>query len=135
MTVAGQSPMGAPRCVPEDETFHFCSEKCQNEIQADRGSNATAEAQAPKGAPADGPVYLPDASLKIIPTRPVPAPICGMAAGTDGSFDEPSEERPGLYRRMWTRGGSSATDRPDQWGGLVGLPVRDWIGHQNGQLP
>jgi len=66
-----------------DETFHFCSEKCPDEIQKKtRGSMQPAEAQSAKGGPCGRPVYLPDAPESSA-TRRWPADL-RHGAGTDG---------------------------------------------------
>ena len=112
------------------ETFHFCSEKCQTKFKDDPWFYATGRsAERPKVAPADVQYTCP-MHPEIIRDAPGACPICGMALEPMVPTDEPSEELTDFTRRMWIAAGAAVPLIVLTMGGLVGLPVRDWIGHQ-----
>ncbi|WP_138923462.1 heavy metal translocating P-type ATPase [Sulfitobacter sp. BSw21498] len=113
-----------------DETFHFCSEKCQTKFKEDPWFYATGRsAERPKVAPADA-LYTCPMHPEIIRDAPGACPICGMALEPMVPSDEPSEELTDFTRRMWISAGAAVPLIVLTMGGVVGLPVRDWIGHQ-----
>jgi Cu+-exporting ATPase len=113
-----------------DETFHFCSEKCQTKFKEDPWFYATGRsAEHPKVAPADAQYTCP-MHPEIIRDAPGACPICGMALEPMVPSDEPSEELTDFTRRMWISAGAAVPLIVLTMGGVVGLPVRDWIGHQ-----
>ncbi|MGY9039788.1 MAG: heavy metal translocating P-type ATPase [Rhodobacterales bacterium] len=113
-----------------DETFHFCSEKCQTKFKEDPWFYATGRsAERPKVAPADAQYTCP-MHPEIIRDAPGACPICGMALEPMVPSDEPSEELTDFTRRMWISAGAAVPLIVLTMGGVVGLPVRDWIGHQ-----
>ena len=113
-----------------NETFHFCSEKCQTKFKEDPWFYATGRsAERPKVAPADVQYTCP-MHPEIIRDAPGACPICGMALEPMVPTDEPSEELTDFTRRMWIAAGAAVPLIVLTMGGLVGLPVRDWIGHQ-----
>lgn len=112
------------------ETFHFCSEKCQTKFKEDPWFYATGRsAGRPKVAPADVQYTCP-MHPEIIRDAPGACPICGMALEPTVPSDEPSEELTDFTRRMWISAAAAVPLIVLTMGGLVGLPVRDWIGHQ-----
>tara|TARA_R100000935_G_scaffold14230_1_gene28566 strand:- start:984 stop:3317 length:2334 start_codon:yes stop_codon:yes gene_type:complete len=113
-----------------NETFHFCSEKCQTKFKEDPWFYATGRsAERPKVAPADVQYTCP-MHPEIIRDAPGACPICGMALEPMVPSDEPSEELTDFTRRMWISAGAAVPLIVLTMGGVVGLPVRDWIGHQ-----
>ena len=112
------------------ETFHFCSEKCQTKFKADPWHYASGRATGrKKAAPADAQYTCP-MHPEIIRDDPGACPICGMALEPILPSDEPSEELTDFTRRMWISAAAAVPLIVLTMGGLVGLPVRDWIGHQ-----
>ena len=112
------------------ETFHFCSEKCQTKFKADPWHYASGRAAGvQKAAPADVQYTCP-MHPEIIRDAPGACPLCGMALEPMVPSDEPSEELTDFTRRMWISAAAAVPLIVLTMGGLVGLPVRDWIGHQ-----
>jgi Cu+-exporting ATPase len=115
----------------QDKTFHFCSEKCQTKFEGDPWFYATGKSseQPDKGTPASLEYTCP-MHPEIIRDAPGACPICGMALEPMVPSDEPSEELTDFTRRMWISAAAAVPLIVLTMGGLVGLPVRDWIGHQ-----
>jgi Cu+-exporting ATPase len=112
------------------ETFHFCSEKCQTKFKADPWHYASGRAAGvKKAAPADVQYTCP-MHPEIIRDAPAACPLCGMALEPMVPSDEPSDELTDFTRRMWISAAAALPLIVLTMGGLVGLPVRDWIGHQ-----
>jgi Cu+-exporting ATPase len=115
----------------QDKTFHFCSEKCQMKFEGDPWFYATGRSsnQPDKGTPADVEYTCP-MHPEIIRDAPGACPICGMALEPMVPTDGPSEELTDFTRRMWISAAAAVPLIVLTMGGLIGLPVRDWIGHQ-----
>lgn len=114
----------------QDKTFHFCSGKCQTKFKGDPWFYASGRAAGQKKAvPADVQYTCP-MHPEIIRDAPGPCPICGMALEPMLPSDEPSEELADFTRRMWISAAAAVPLIVLTMGGMVGLPVRDWIGHQ-----
>jgi len=112
------------------ETFHFCSEKCQTKFKADPWHYASGRAAGKKkAAPADVQYTCP-MHPEIVRDEPGSCPICGMALEPIVPSDEPSEELTDFTRRMWISAAAAVPLVILTMGELVGLPVRDWLGHQ-----
>jgi len=114
----------------QDKTFHFCSEKCQTKFKADPWFYASGRAEGhKKAAPADVQYTCP-MHPEIIRDAQGACPICGMALEPMLPSDEPSHELTDFTRRMWISAAAAIPLIILTMGGLVGLPVRDWVGHQ-----
>ncbi|WP_054007722.1 heavy metal translocating P-type ATPase [Cypionkella psychrotolerans] len=114
----------------QDKTFHFCSEKCQTKFKVDPWFYASGHAAGrEKAAPANIQYTCP-MHPQIIRDAPGPCPICGMALEPVVPTDEPSHELTDFTRRMWISAAAAVPLIVLTMGGFVGLPVRDWIGHQ-----
>jgi len=114
----------------QDKTFHFCSEKCQTKFKADPWFYAAGRAEGhKKAAPADVQYTCP-MHPEIIRDAQGACPICGMALEPMLPSDEPSHELTDFTRRMWISAAAAIPLIILTMGGLVGLPVRDWVGHQ-----
>ncbi|WP_392337120.1 heavy metal translocating P-type ATPase [Loktanella salsilacus] len=114
----------------QNKTYHFCSEKCETKFNADPWFYATGRAAGrKKTAPADVQYTCP-MHPEIIRNAPGPCPICGMALEPVMPTDEPSHELTDFTRRMWISAVAAVPLIVLTMGELVGLPVRDWIGHQ-----
>ncbi|WP_050526542.1 heavy metal translocating P-type ATPase [Pseudorhodobacter aquimaris] len=114
----------------EDKIFHFCSEKCQTKFKGDPWFYASDRAAAgKKAAPADAQYTCP-MHPEILRDEPGSCPICGMALEPVMPSDEPSHELTDFTRRMWISAAAAVPLIVLTMGELVGLPVRDWLGHQ-----
>ena len=67
---------------------------------------------------------------EIVRDEPGSCPLCGMALEPMVPSDEPSEELTDFTRRMWISAAAAVPLIILTMGELVGLPVRDWLGHQ-----
>jgi Cu+-exporting ATPase len=67
---------------------------------------------------------------EIVRDAPGACQLCGMALEPMLPSDEPSDELTDFTRRMWISAAAAVPLIVLTMGGLVGLPVRDWIGHQ-----
>ncbi|MBU2358164.1 MAG: heavy metal translocating P-type ATPase, partial [Alphaproteobacteria bacterium] len=114
----------------QDKTFHFCSKKCETKFKADPWFYATGRAAGrKKSAPADVQYTCP-MHPEIIRDAPGPCPICGMALEPVVPTDAPSDELTDFTRRMWISTAAAVPLIVLTMGELIGLPVRDWIGHR-----
>ena len=114
----------------DGETFHFCSEKCQMKFEADPWFYATGRTVAhAQSAPANTQYTCP-MHPEIVRDAPGACPLCGMALEPTVPSDEPSEELTDFTRRMWISVGAAVPLIVLTMGGLVGLPIREWFGHQ-----
>ncbi|WP_435260083.1 heavy metal translocating P-type ATPase [Thioclava sp. FR2] len=128
MTVA-VNPDGR-RAEFKDETFHFCSEKCQTKFKEDPWFYASGRAAGRKKAALAKVQYTCPMHPEIVRDAPGSCPICGMALEPMVPSDEPSEELTDFTRRMWISAAAAVPLIILTMGELVALPVRDWIGHQ-----
>ena len=119
------------RAAFDGETFHFCSETCQQKFKADPWFYASGRAARRKTAKKDNVQYTWPMHPEIIRDAPGACPICGMALEPMVPSDAPSEELTDFTRRMWISAAAAMPLVILTMGELVALPVRDWIGHQN----
>ena len=115
----------------DGETFHFCSEKCQMKFKADPWFYATGRTVAHAQSGPANTQYTCPMHPEIVRDAPGACPLCGMALEPTVPADEPSEELTDFTRRMWISVGAAVPLIVLTMGGLVGLPIRDWFGHQN----
>ncbi|WP_145167054.1 heavy metal translocating P-type ATPase [Rhizobium sp. SJZ105] len=115
----------------QGNSFHFCSDKCQTKFKADPWFYASGKGTGhKKAAPADVQYTCP-MHPEIIRDAPGACPICGMALEPMLPSDEPSEELADFTRRMWVSATAAVPLIILVMGGMIGLPVRSWIGHQS----
>ncbi|MBW4983518.1 heavy metal translocating P-type ATPase [Mameliella sp. CS4] len=112
------------------ETYHFCSEGCEEKFKADpwlyaSGNVDKAGQQAQPGTQWTCPMHP-----EIVRDEPGACPICGMALEPMVPSDEPSEELTDFTRRMWISAAAAVPLVILTMGELIGLPVRDWIGQR-----
>ncbi|WP_281969019.1 heavy metal translocating P-type ATPase [Roseovarius nanhaiticus] len=112
------------------ERFHFCSEGCQATFQSDPWFYASGRSLDAAVAAAPGTQYTCPMHPEIIRDEPGACPICGMALEPLMPTDAPSEELVDFTRRMWISAAAAVPLVILTMGELVGLPVRDWLGHQ-----
>jgi Cu+-exporting ATPase len=114
----------------QEKTFHFCSEKCQAKFKADPWFYASGRAAGrAKASPANVQYSCP-MHPEIVRDAPGACPICGMALEPMLPSDEPSHELTDFTRRMWISAVAAVPLIVLTMGALIGLPVRDWVGHQ-----
>ncbi|MGB8621299.1 MAG: heavy metal translocating P-type ATPase [Paracoccaceae bacterium] len=132
--VCGMTVAATPDARHEEfggKTFYFCSDGCQQKFHADPYFYASGNA-AERGdiAPA-GTQYTCPMHPEIVRDAPGSCPICGMALEPMvATGDEPNEELTDFTRRLWISAAAAVPLIVLTMGGMVGLPVRDWIGHQ-----
>ncbi|WP_386630404.1 heavy metal translocating P-type ATPase [Sulfitobacter geojensis] len=114
----------------DGETFYFCSDKCQTKFTADPVYYASGKASDRNMTSQAGTQYTCPMHPEIVRDEPGPCPICGMALEPMLPSDEPSEELTDFTHRMWISAAAAVPLVILTMGELVGLPVRDWIGHQ-----
>jgi P-type Cu+ transporter len=115
----------------QEKTFHFCSDKCQTKFKDDPWFYAQGRAEGRKKTVAVDTQYTCPMHPEIVRDAPGACPICGMALEPMLPTDEPSEELTDFTRRMWISATAAVPLIVLTMGEFVGLPVRDWLGHQN----
>ena len=113
-----------------DQTFHFCSEKCHMKFEGDPWFYASGRAQERKKAAPANVQYTCPMHPEIVRDAQGACPICGMALEPVVPSDEPSDELTDFTRRMWISAAAAVPLIVLTMGEFVGLPVRDWVGHQ-----
>ena len=114
----------------QDETFHFCSDKCQTKFKGDPWFYASGRAADKPKVVVAGTQYTCPMHPEIVRDAPGACPLCGMALEPMTPTDEPSHELVDFTRRLWISVAAAVPLIVLTMGGMVGLPVRDWLGHQ-----
>ena len=114
----------------DGKSFHFCSEKCQTRFRADPWFYANGKAPAKGHDVGAAAQYTCPMHPQILRDKPGNCPICGMTLEPVVASDLPSAELADFTRRMWISAAAAVPLVILTMGGLVGLPVRDWIGHR-----
>ena len=124
----------------EGETYYFCSDRCLTQFKTDPwlyAFSGGADGRMHEGAPgasttpvAPGTKWTCPMHPQILKDEPGSCPICGMALEPMLPSDEPSEELSDFTTRMWISAAAAVPLVILTMGELVGLPVREWIGHQ-----
>jgi len=114
----------------DERSFHFCSEKCQAKFKADPWFYASRRAAGRQKAAPASVQYTCPMHPEIIRDAPGACPLCGMALEPMVPSDEPSHELTDFTRRMWISAAAAVPLIVLTMGPMVGLPVREWIGHQ-----
>ena len=112
------------------ETWYFCSDGCQARFESDPYFYASGNAEKSKQAASPGTQWTCPMHPEIVRDEPGSCPLCGMALESMVPSDEPSEELTDFTRRMWISSAAAVPLIVLTMGELVGLPVRDWLGHQ-----
>jgi len=119
-----------PSAEFDGTTYHFCSENCQTTFGTDPWFYASGRGGAHKKAAPKGSQYTCPMHPEIVRDEPGACPICGMALEPIMPSDEPSEELVDFTRRMWISIAAAVPLVVLTMGELVGLPLRDMLGHQ-----
>ncbi len=114
----------------DGEVFHFCSENCETKFGKDPFYYASGNAQKTPAHGEAGTQWTCPMHPQILKDEPGSCPICGMALEPMLPSDEPSEELSDFTTRMWISAAAAVPLVILTMGELVGLPVREWIGHQ-----
>ena len=112
------------------DSFHFCSDGCLEKFDADPYFYASGNAKKAGQKATPGTQYTCPMHPEIVRDAPGSCPICGMALEPMVPSDEPSHELVDFTRRMWISVAAAVPLVILTMGELVGLPVRDWIGHR-----
>ncbi|WP_108663639.1 heavy metal translocating P-type ATPase [Acuticoccus kandeliae] len=112
------------------ETYYFCSEGCETKFAADPYFYASGHAAAAGERVAEGTKWTCPMHPEIVRDGPGACPICGMALEPMVPSDEPSAELTDFTRRLWVSVAAAVPLVILTMGGMLGLPVRDWIGHE-----
>ena len=115
----------------DGKPFHFCSDKCQTKFKGDPWFYASGNATKRDKVAVVGVQYTCPMHPQIVRDAPGSCPICGMALEPVVPSDAPSEELTNFTRRMWISAAAAVPLVVLTMGPLIGLPVRDWVGHQN----
>ena len=114
----------------EGKNFHFCSEKCQTKFKADPWFYASGKVPAKGHAVVAAAQYTCPMHPQILRDAPGNCPICGMTLEPVVASDAPSPELADFTRRMWISAAAAVPLVILTMGGIIGLPVRDWMGHR-----
>lgn len=114
----------------DGNVFHFCSEKCRTKFKADPTSYASGDRGGLHKAAQGNAQYTCPMHPEIIRDAPGACSICGMALEPMEPTDGPNHELVDFTRRMWISVAAAVPLIVLTMGPMVGLPVRDWLGHQ-----
>ena len=114
----------------DGQSFHFCSDGCQEKFRNDPYFYASGNAEKAKGNVAQGTQWTCPMHPEIVRDEPGACPICGMALEPMVPSDEPSEELTDFTRRLWVSAAAAVPLMVQTMGEMVGLNLRDWLGHQ-----
>lgn len=129
--VCGMTVAISPETRHEDwqgRTFHFCSSRCQETFRADPYFFASGRSKTDRAAPKAAQWTCP-MHPQILRDGPGACPICGMALEPVVPTDGPSPELADFTLRMWVSLAAAVPLVALTMGELVGLPLRDWVGH------
>lgn len=121
---------GKPSHVHNDETYHFCSQKCHDRFVADpffylSGSHKKRQKSQPKATQYTCPMHP-----EIIRDQPGDCPKCGMALepmGAPSADDGPNLELSDFTRRFWVSTALALPLLVLTMGEMVGLPFDSLI--------
>ncbi|TLP42303.1 heavy metal translocating P-type ATPase [Cohaesibacter sp. CAU 1516] len=114
----------------DGETYYFCSDGCQDKFKTDPYFYASGNAKEAGQRSQPGTQWTCPMHPEIIRDEQGACPKCGMALEPTVPTDEPSEELVDFTRRLWVSVAAAIPLMILTMGGMVGLPVRDWLGHQ-----
>jgi len=112
------------------EIFFFCSEECRETFDKDPWLYASGRSETTRQAVQPGTQWSCPMHPEIVRDEPGSCPICGMALEPMVPSDETSGELVDFTRRMWISAAAAVPLIILTMGELLGLPVRDWLGHR-----
>lgn len=121
---------GKPSHVHNNETYHFCSQKCHDKFVADPYFYISGNHKKRRQAETKASEYTCPMHPEIVQDHPGDCPKCGMALepkGVPSADDGPNEELVDFTRRFWV---STALALPLlilTMGEMVGLSFERWI--------
>ncbi len=122
---------GKPTEIWQDQTFHFCSDKCHGKFNGDPYFYASGNNQLKQDEASQSVEYTCPMHPEIVQQGPGTCPICGMALEpVTATGEEKNEELEDFTRRMWISAAAAVPLVIMTMGPLVGLPVREWIGEK-----
>jgi Cu+-exporting ATPase len=110
--------------------YYFCSDKCRDRFKSDPWFYVEGRGKSGHQPVAAATQYTCPMHPEIIRNEPGDCPICGMALEPVIASEAPSPELAEFTRRMWMSAAAAIPLLLLTMGSLIGLPVRDWIGHQ-----
>ncbi len=114
----------------QGQDFHFCSEACQSRFDLDPWFYASGAASRADRRAAPGTRWTCPMHPEIVRDEPGACPLCGMALEPLLPSDAPSEELTDFTRRLWISVAAAIPLMILTMGDMVGVPVRDWLGHR-----
>jgi Cu+-exporting ATPase len=114
----------------DGQSFHFCSDGCQEKFRNDPYFYASGNAEKAKDSVAHDTQWTCPMHPEIIRDEPGACPICGMALEPMVPSDESSEELTDFTRRLWVSAAAAVPLIVLTMGEMVGLNLRGWLGHQ-----
>ncbi len=130
VTIAGAKHM----MTHEGSHYYFCHAGCQTKFEADPKKYLEPQPE-PEPAP-PGTTFTCPMDPEIVQEGPGTCPICGMALepmGIPTGEEGPNLELIDFTRRFWVGAVLTLPILVIAMGPLVGLPVKEWLGHQNSQ--
>jgi Cu+-exporting ATPase len=129
--VCGMTVAVTPEARHEEwqgKTYHFCSARCQEAFRADPHFFASGRSKADRPV-AKGTQWTCPMHPQILQDGPGACPICGMALEPVVPTGGSSPELADFTRRMWVSFAAAVPLVALTMGDLVGLPLREWVGH------
>lgn len=126
---------GKPSLTHKGQAFHFCGTGCHDRFRADpwfhlSGNKARKSAMLAQSASKSA-IFTCPMDPEVVQEGPGTCPKCGMALEPmDGVADGPNHELIDFTQRLWISIGAAIPMLILTMGPMIGLPVRDWIGHQ-----
>ncbi len=115
----------------DGQDFHFCSSGCSTKFDADPWFYTSGNAARVVKPASAGAVYTCPMHPEVRQDFPGACPICGMALEPEIASDEPSHELVNFTRRLWVSVAAAIPLLILTMAGMIGIPVREWVGHQN----
>lgn len=114
----------------DDKDFYFCSEACQTKFKDEPLTYASGKDLTKDQELSDAAQYTCPMHPQILENASGNCPICGMTLEPVVASDAPSPELADFTRRMWISAVVAVPLMILTMGALIGLPLRDWIGHE-----
>ena len=130
VTIAGAKHM----TTHEGQHYYFCHAGCRTKFEGDPRKYLEPQPE-PEPAP-PGTTYTCPMDPEIVQEGPGTCPICGMALepmGIPTGEEGPNPELVDFTRRFWVGAVLTVPLLVIAMGPLVGLPVKEWLGHRNSQ--